>query len=71
MVETLRSSIDVLNLQLTVTLELLVGRFSILFIIMVNKDISTTSLHMINKRLICLVPVNQRVTKTNSIMIYT
>lgn len=31
MAETLRSSIDVLNLQLTLTLELLVGKLSILW----------------------------------------
>ena len=74
MVETLRSSIDVLNLQLTVTLELLVGRLSILYYHhgqqtypnnILTYDQQKTDLPCSSQ------PSFLRVTKTNSIAIYT
>ena len=54
MVETLRSSIDVLNLQLTMTLELLVGKLGILWSTNISYQHPTY-----DQQKICLVPVNQ------------
>ena len=69
MVETLRSSIDVLNLQLTMTLELLVGKLSILW----STNISYQHPYVWStKDLPCSCqPSFQRMTKTNSIAIHT
>ena len=58
MVETLRSSIDVLNLQLTVTFELLVGRLSILYYHH-GQQTYPNNILTYNRQKICLVPVNQ------------
>lgn len=58
MAETLRSSIDVLNLQLTVTLELLVGRLSILYYHH-GQQTYPNNILTYDQQKICLVPVNQ------------
>ena len=58
MAETLRSSIDVLNLQLTVTFELLVGRLSILYYHH-GQQTYPNNILTYNQQKICLVSVNQ------------